>query len=122
MGHIPVMSHILVIPCYGDSSLTTQPSLLASSWSVKTKVDSKLCSGLYIHTDVHTCTHTENNLASGLVILADCCSDPIFSLVPITTAIILIYMCDGGPDFLSKVSCVMSTFMKAGWPLLETCH
>lgn len=116
------MSHILVIPCCGDSSLTTQPSLLASSWSVKTKVDSRLCSGLYIHTDVAH-MHTQNNLASGLVILPDCCSDPIFSLVPITTVIILIYMYDGEPDFLSKVSCVMSTsFMKAGWPLLETCH
>lgn len=67
--------------------------------------------------------HTQNNLASGLVILSDCCSDPVFSLVLVTAVMILICMCDGGPDFLSKVSCVMSTsVMKAGWPLLETCH
>lgn len=68
--------------------------------------------------------HTQINLASELVILADCCFDPVFSLVAVTAVMILIHMCDGGPDFFfSKVSCIMSTsVMKAGWPLLETCH
>lgn len=51
--------------------------------------------------------HTEINLASELVILADCCSDPIFSLVAVTAVMILIHMYDGGPDFFLERSLVL---------------